>query len=196
MRKRVSAAGGLAVLIGLGLVPFQRAAAHCDTMNGPVVAAARDALRAGDVTTALKWVHKEYEPEVRAAFARTLKVRGASTDARDLADAYFFETLVRLHRAGEGAPYTGLKAAGTEVEPAVEAADAALEKGSAEELSRMVANEAAQGVRERFERAREARKSADESVAAGREYVAAYVEFLHYAEQLHAATRGHHDAGK
>jgi hypothetical protein len=107
------------ILIGLALAAARPSAAHCDTMNGPVVAAAQTALRAGDVTPVLKWVRKEHEPEVRAAFARTLKVRATGDDARQLADVYFFETLVRLHRAGEGAPYTGLKPAGSEIEPAV-----------------------------------------------------------------------------
>jgi hypothetical protein len=165
-------------------------------MNGPVVAAAQAALRAGDVTPALKWVHVEHEPEVRRAFARTLKVRAAGPEASELADTYFFETLVRLHRAGEGAPYTGIKPSDTEVEPAVEAADAALAKDSVEELARTVANDAARGVRERFERTRDTRRVAGDSIASGREYVAAYIEFIHYVEQLHAAARGHGDTGR
>jgi hypothetical protein len=85
--------------------------AHCDTLSGPVVLTAKAALEKGDVTPVLKWVKKEDEKEIREAFARTLAVRKQSTDARELADTYFFETLVRIHRAGEGAPYTGLKAA-------------------------------------------------------------------------------------
>jgi hypothetical protein len=190
MRMRVPAIGGLAVLIGVGLVASRPAEAHCDTMNGPVVAAAQAALRAGDVTPVLKWVREDYEPEVRAAFARTLKVRAAGGDARQLADTYFFETLVRLHRAGEGAPYTGLKPAGTEPDPAIAGADTALEKGSVDGLVRMIDSEVAVGIRRRFERARDARNSAGGSVAAGREYVEAYVQLMLYVEQLHAAVRG------
>jgi hypothetical protein len=157
---------------------------HCDTLGGPVVAEARRALEAGDVTPVLKWVKPAGEAEVRAAFARALVVRGLGGEARNLADAYFFETLVRLHRAGEGAPYVGLKPAG-EVEPAVALADRALESGSVDALAAALAKQASDGVRQRFERALEARKHADESVAAGREYVEAYVEFTHYAERLH-----------
>lgn len=192
MKLRFAALGGLAVLIGLAAV--RPAAAHCDTMDGPVVAAAKAALRTGDVTPVLKWVRKEHEPEIRAAFSRTLKVRTASEDARQLADTYFFETLVRVHRAGEGAPYTGLKPAGTELDPAVAAADKALEKGAVDGLARMIAAGAEAGVRRRFERALEARKSAESSVDAGREYVETYVEFMHYVERLHEALRGHGDA--
>ncbi|HOK44340.1 MAG TPA: DUF6448 family protein [Bryobacteraceae bacterium] len=192
MRLRLAALGGFTVLIGLAAA--RPAAAHCDTMDGPVVAAAKVALRTGDVPPVLKWVRKEHEPEIRAAFARTLKVRTASEDARQLADTYFFETLVRVHRAGEGAPYTGLKPAGTELDPAVAAADKALDKGAVDELARMIAAEAEAGVRRRFERALTARKSAESSVDAGREYVEAYVEFMHYVEKLHEALRGHSGA--
>ncbi len=194
MKLRFPAIGGLAVLIGIGLVAVRPAAAHCDTMNGPVVAAAQVALRAGDVTPVLKWVRKEHEPEIRAAFTRTLKVRAGGDEARQLADTYFFETLVRVHRAGEGAPYTGLKPAGTEVEPAVAGADRAIEKGSVDELARMISAEVEAGIRHRFERARETRKSADSSVAAGREYVEAYVQLMHYVERLHEALRGHEES--
>jgi hypothetical protein len=42
-------------------------------------------------------------------FTKTLAVRKQSKEAKELADMYFFETLVRIHCAGEGAPYTGLK---------------------------------------------------------------------------------------
>jgi len=110
-----------------------------------------------------------------------------------------FETLVRIHREGEGAPYSGLKPAGIAIEPAIAASDKALETGSVEALAAMVATEAERGIRERFARAAEARKHAGESVERGREYVAAYVEFMHYAERLHgdvttSVTHAEHEA--
>ena len=117
----------ITLMAGLSMV-LPSLNAHCDTINGPVVVAARQALASGDLTPALKWIPKASEPELRAAFGRTMQVRAASPAARDLADSYFFETLVRLHRAGEGEPYTGLKPA-TEVDPAVAAADRALQSG-------------------------------------------------------------------
>ena len=182
----------MTVLAG-GLLAVPRPAlAHCDTMNGPVVAAATLALKTGDVTPVLKWVKADEEPEIRAAFARTLEVRSASPAARDLADMYFFETLVRVHRAGEGVPYTGLKPADTEVGPAIKGADQALESGSVDTLIQLVTSDIAAGIRQRFTQAMEARPHADVSVEHGRAFVAAYVEYVHYVENLHLAAGALH----
>ena len=157
--------------------------AHCDTLNGPVVAAARAALQANDVTPVLKWIQPAQEAELRAVFTRTTAVRALGSEARELADRYFFETLVRLHRAGEGEPYTGIKDDG-DVDEAVEAADKALDGGEIEPLVALLTGRAADGIHGRFARARELRRRADDSIAAGRKYVAAYVELIHYVEQL------------
>lgn len=159
--------------------------AHCDTMDGPVVMAAKKALEKGEVTPVLKWVKKEDEEIIRAAFKKTLLVRSKGPEAKELADMYFFETVVRLHRAGEGEPYTGIKPAGTELEPAIVAADKALESGSVETLTKLVADDVTAGIRARFAHALAAQKHAEQSVEAGREFVAAYVEFMHYVERLH-----------
>lgn len=160
------------------------AVSHCDTLDGPVVVTARQALEKGDITPVLKWVKKEDEKEIRAQFDKTLVVRKQGKEAKELADMYFFESLVRIHRAGEGAPYTGLKAAGT-VEPSVAAADKALESGSADNLVKLVTEAAEKGIRERFAYAAETKKHADHGVEYGRKFVAAYVEFTHYVERLH-----------
>lgn len=181
--------GAIALMAGLGVVA-PSLNAHCDTMNGPVVAAARQALASGDLTPVLKWIPQAAEAEIRAAFARTLQVRAAGPAARDLADSYFFETLVRVHRAGEGEPYTGLKPA-TEVDPAIAAADQALQRGSPDALIRAMTDKIAAEIRKRFERVSRARKTADQSVEAGRQYVAAYVGLMHYLEQLDRAGTGH-----
>jgi hypothetical protein len=156
---------------------------------------AKAALEKGDLTPVLKWVKKEQEEEVRAAFAKTLAVRTLSPQAKDLADTYFFETLVRVHRAAEGAPYTGLEPADTPVSPAVSAADEALTKRSAGDLVKLLTDKVAKGVEERFEVVMEKKKHAEESVEAGREYVQAYVGFTHLAERLYddaTAPAGHH----
>jgi len=183
----------LAVTAFAGVVP---ARGHCDTLDGPVVRDARQALGAGDVTPVLKWVGPGDEAAIRDAFSKTIAVRGAGPQARDLADTWFFETLVRIHRAGEGAPYTGLRPAGSEIGPAIAGADGALEAGSADALVKLVTEEVAAGIRERFARALETKKKAGRDVEAGREFVAAYVEYVHYVERLHAdatqaAARGH-----
>lgn len=172
-----------------------RADAHCDTMNGPVVAAARVALQAGDVTPVLKWIKKESEPELVAAFRQAVAVRKGGAQARALADRYFFETVVRLHRAGEGAPYTGLKGADTRVDPFVEHADAAIDKGSLTPLANHLATSITASLRTRYERVVAAKKRANVSVEAGREYVAAYVDYVHYVEHLSTVlgSAGHGD---
>ena len=105
--------------------------AHWDTLDGPVITDARAALASGDVTPVLKWVRSEDEREIREVFEKTMAVRTLNDAVRELADRFFFETLVRVHRAGEGAPYTGLKPAGS-VDHAVMLADQALDVGSAE----------------------------------------------------------------
>ncbi len=187
-----------AALLAAGLLLPQRAFSHCDTMDGPVVLAAKAALAKKDVTPVLKWIKPDAEPEIKAAFARTLVVRAQGKEAQELADQFFFETLVRIHRAGEGAPFTGLKPAGTEVDPAIEEADKALESGSAEKVVNLVTDEAAAGIRKRFAEAREKKEHADHNVEAGREFVAAYVEYVHYVEGLHQTAQGagaHHEQG-
>jgi len=190
----------LAVTAVLALVvPANTASAHCDTLNGPVVAAARLALQKGDVTPVLKWVKAADEGEIRRAFEQTLVVRKAGPQAQELADRYFFETLVRVHRQGEGAPYTGLKP-GTDLDPAVAGADKAVEDGSADHLIQIVTGDVATGIRHRFARVVEARKHADHSVEAGREFVAAYVEYVHYVENVELVASGkasgHTESGK
>ncbi len=186
--------GAAAALLVLALPP--NVSAHCDTLDGPVVKAAREAIARKDVRPVLRWVHPEAEPEVREAFERTLRVRQAGGEAQALADRYFFETLVRVHRLGEGAPYTGLKPANS-VEPAVASADRAIETQSADALASELSNTVASGLRKRFAKVTAAATGADTSVEAGRAFVAAYVDFIHYAERIHlAATSAGEDAHK
>lgn len=165
--------------------------AHCDTLDGPVVQTARIALEKSDITPLLKWVQAKDEKEIRAAFQKTLAVRVKGAEAKELADMYFFETLVRIHRAGEGAPYTGLKP-GEAVDPAVALADKALESGSVDKLVDVLTKAMANGIRERFQQARERQKHAEDSVAEGRQYIEAYVIFTHYVEGLHGLIGGKH----
>jgi hypothetical protein len=182
--------GAIALLVtGLVLWPYA-AQAHCDTLNGPVVAAAREALARGDITPVLMWIKPDNEAEVREVFTKALAVRGKGPEAQELADKYFFETLVRIHRAGEGAPYTGLKA--EKVEPPVAAADKALETGAVDELVKMVTEKVAHGIRDRFNDTLTRKKHANESVKAGREFVESYVPFTHYVEGIYVAAEGAH----
>jgi hypothetical protein len=180
------------------MAPVKYVLAHCDTLDGPVIEAARLALEKGDVTPVLKWVPKEHEQEIRDAFSQSLAVRVKGKAARELADRFFFETLVRVHRAGEGAPYTGLKSAGT-VEPAIAAADKALQTASVDDLADKISNAVREGIDKRFKEALEKKKHEDDSVEAGRDFVAAYVEYVHFIEGIHnlvAKGAGHHHKAK
>lgn len=185
--KTTSLAAIISLVTAVSVFTAREATAHCDTLDGPVVEAARVALDKGDVTPVLKWVNKSGEKEIREAFAAALKVRGLNEDARKLADMHFFETLVRMHRAGEGVSFTGLKPAGTN-DAGFVAADKALSEGSVSELSGEMARSVQAGVRKRFATVLEKKKHAEESVEAGRAYVAAYVEYAHYVEALHTLT--------
>ena len=176
----------IAAVITLTLALPQFASAHCDTLDGPVIQDARKAIAARDVTPVLKWVGTKDEKAVKGAFDKVLAAKGKNVEA---AEHRFFTTLVKVHRAGEGAPFTGLKPAGA-VEPAVAEADRALASGSADALVKLVTDDVAAGIRKRFEHAAETYRHKDESVAQGREFVKAYVEFTHYVERLHMDATG------
>jgi hypothetical protein len=179
----------IAILIGMSLATAAVVWAHCDTMNGPVVTTGQKSLESGNLTPTLKWLKPQHEAELRTAFAQAIAARKQGDAAKQVADRYFLETLVRLHRAGEAQPFTGLKGAGEGVTPAVTAADKALEDGQIDAVVKMLTDEVAKGARERFERARQARAHADENVNAGREFVASYVEFVHYVERIEAVAK-------
>lgn len=182
----------LAALLVLlfGLATPRLAAAHCDSLEGPVVIAARAALASGEITPVLRWVPVPAEAEVRSVFARVLAVRATGEAARELADQFFFETLVRLHREGEGFAYTGLLPAGTPIAPAIRAGEAALASGDTGPLVAHFSAALTDGLRERLAEARKAAEHADHNVDAGRHFVAAYVTWMHYLEGLEAATSG------
>ncbi|HEX6052788.1 MAG TPA: DUF6448 family protein [Gemmatimonadaceae bacterium] len=191
------AAAVLGMALGITILGARPALAHCDTMDGPVVTAARKALERGTVNDVLIWVHSQDEAEIRRAFQHALSVRKLGPEARELADRYFFETLVRVHRAGEGEPYTGLKPAGTDPGPVVPVADRALANGSVAELEALVTGAVRHGLHERFAAAIEAKKRlVPGDVTAGRAFVAAYVPLLHYAERVHTtASEAGHETG-
>lgn len=188
------------VVLGLLVLMPSRTLGHCDGMDGPVVKAAQNALETGNVNLVLIWVQKINEAEVRTAFEQTITVRKLSPEARALADRYFFETVVRLHRAGEGAPYTGLKPAGRDLGPAIPAADKALETGAVEPLLKLLSDSVQGGASEHFKHAIERKHFDMNNVEAGREYVKAYVEFVHYIERLYEAAKnpahGHYPEGE
>jgi len=167
------------------------ASAHCDSLDGPVVNEARTALEKGDVAPVLKWVRAEQEATVQEAFKQARSVRQLNPEARALADRYFFETVVRVHREGEGASYTGLKPAGM-IDPPIVKADQALAGGSVDKLADAISAHVGQALRERFAHALAAKKQAEASVDAGREFVEAYVQYVHFVEGIVGLVHGEH----
>ncbi len=178
----------LAVALLASVAVSAPAFAHCDSMKGPVVTAAAAALEAGDPTLVLHWVRAADEATIRSAFQHALAVRALGPEAKALADRYFFETLVRIHRAGEGAPYTGL--VDTEPEPIIAATDSALKLGTSDELERLLVARVRAGLAERFAAARAAKGFRPGDIAAGRKFVAAYVPLTHWVEGVFTAAEG------
>lgn len=178
-----------AAALGMSLIFASPASAHCDGLDGPVVAAARHALERNDLNRVLIWVQPGDEADIRAAFNHTIMVRRLGPEARELADRYFFETLVRVHRAGEGAPYTGLQPTGRDVGAAIRLADLAIASGTDRDVTRFINDQVLHGIRDRFRNLQSKRSFDPADVAAGRAYVASYVSFIHYVEALDAAVR-------
>src|SRR5512139_1302753 len=176
----VAAAAIILVLSAAG-----SALAHCDTLDGPVITDARQALEKGDVKRVLPWVAADKEKEIRQAFDLASAVRGKGPKEKELADRYFYETVVRVHREGEGAPYTGLKPAGMDLGPAIPAADKALETGDPRPLLSLINGKVHDGIHKYYTEARERKAHAKESVEAGRAYVQAYVPYVHFVERLY-----------
>ena len=176
----------LVIVIAIALMlPVSTALAHCDWINGPVVADARTALAKGDVTPVLRWIPAADEAGIRDAFQRTLAARSASDQTRDVADQWFFETVVRIHRASEGEPFTGLKGADYQPDAGIEIADHAIEANSLAEVEATLTTAIRSELRKRFSEVIEAKKHANESVEAGRHFVHAYAEFVHYDDEVH-----------
>jgi hypothetical protein len=186
--------GLLTLALALAVVSLfvaRPAYAHCDTMDGPVVKAAQRALESKELEPLLIWVREQDEAEIRHAFEHTLQVRALGKSAAELADRFFYETVVRIHREGEGEPYTGLKPAGTDLGHAVPAADRALVSGSSAELRQVLVAALDARLDEYFAAVMAKRDFAPNNVVAGREYVEAYVQFLHLVEELEAILAGH-----
>lgn len=171
---------------------------HCDSLDGPVVTAARQALAARDVNLVLPFVHDEAESEVREAFALALAAREGDSAAREVADRYFFETVVRLHRLGEGAAFGGLKPAGLDVGPVIPLAEAAIAGDDPSELVDFLADALRAEVLKRFEVLRTARSGATDGVAAARRLVDASLGLEvwahHVYQALGAPAHEHHPA--
>lgn len=167
------------------------ASAHCDTEDGPAVTDGHRALDTGNVNYALKWVSADREDEVRAVFDKAVRVRALGGEAAELADRLFLETLVRIHRAGEGEGFTGIEPAGTALPPVVVAADRAIADGSIEPLRGLIDPDRWPELDRRFERAMTRKEFDVDDLDAARDYIEAYVLFFKYAEGEDGHGHGH-----
>ena len=183
-------------LAALTFLFINTASAHCDSMEGPVVKAAQKALETGHINYVLIWVQAEDESEIQKLFEKVLNVRKINDATKELADMYFFETVVRIHRMGEGEPYTGLKPVGYHPAEGIEAADIAIEKNSVENILPHLDQKYHSKVKELFDDLQSKKNYNVNNLKAGKEYVKAYVHFIHYVEGLFSGedkpTEEHH----
>jgi len=156
--------------------------AHCDTMDGPLIADARKALSQNNVNYVLKWVSAANESEIRDAFNLVIKVNELSPETKELSEKYFFDTLVRIHRAGEGVPFTGVKPSGTPIDENVLAADKSIEIGNLSPLTGKISKDDIPELTKRFDKVMSLKNFDVNNVEAGREYIEAYVQFFKFAE--------------
>lgn len=173
---------GVVAAVGIMLIAPLSASAHCDTMDGPTVKDGRRAMETNNINYAMKWVQPKYEKEISQVFELSMKVKDLNSDAKELAEKYFFENLVMMHRAGENAPFTGLKAAGTPIGEKLLAADRSIEVGNLSPLKNMIEKEKMPELKERFEKVMALKNFDVNNLEAGREYIEAYVKFFKFAE--------------
>lgn len=168
------------------------AGAHCDTMDGPTAADGKKALESNNINFALKWILPKYEDELRTIFEKSIKVRVLSPEAMELADLYFLENLVRIHRAGEGEPFEGLKPSGTPIDEKVAAADKSVEVGNLSPLEGLISSEEMHELQDKFQKVMALRDYDINDIQAGRAYIEAYVNFFKTAEgEEHEQTHAH-----
>lgn len=191
------------IIVALIVIMFSplMAGAHCDTIDGPTAADGKKALESNNINYALKWILPQYEDELRTIFEKSIKVRTLSLEAKELADLYFLESLVRIHRGGEGEHFEGLKPSGTPIDEKVAAADKSVEVGNLSPLEGLISSEELPELQERFDKVMALKNYDINDVHAGREYIEAYVGFFKAAEdeeheQSHAHHHGHsHEHG-
>ncbi|MBZ0180128.1 MAG: DUF6448 family protein [Melioribacteraceae bacterium] len=167
------------------LLSFSSSHAHCDSVNGPVVMAAKKTLETGNLNYVFIWINPEDEKEITDLYEKIMKVRDLNGDVRVLVDTYFYETVVRVHRMSEGVGYTGLKFEDFDPSEGIKAADKAIEMNSVDELLVHLSDEVqTERVKHSFTDLQTKRNFDIDDVNAGREYVAAYVHFIHFVEEL------------
>ncbi|MEJ2249317.1 MAG: DUF6448 family protein [Candidatus Lokiarchaeota archaeon] len=158
---------------------------HCDTMDGPVVTAAKMALKAKNVKLILPWVPEEAEQELTEAFKKTLSLRKKDSESSELIDRWFFETAVRLHRAGEGMGFTGLKPAGLDWGPVIPEADKAVDRGNPDKVIDFLKDTIEKELRSRFNKVMNTKNYDKNNIKDAREYVHRYLQFVLFSHHLY-----------
>jgi len=171
------------------LISIQPASAHCDSYDGPVLIDAARALETNNVDLVLKWINTDMEAEVVPLFHKTYSLKNGDREVYEIVKKHFYETLVRLHREMEGAPFTGLKAAGTTA-PITVMSDKALQTGDFDSLLKALNKHVNAQLQEKYEKVAALYKVKDNSVEEGRQYVAAYVDYTHSVEAVHDILAG------
>lgn len=175
------------ILIIFGIILFTNipSLAHCDGIDGPVVKAAQKSLEENNINYVLAWIKPDFEKQVLDAFDKVMSIRNQNELTKEVADYFFYETVVRLHREGEGESYTGLKPAGRELSPAILLADESVESGGFQKLKHLIIESVSTSFDEKSDLLLQKKNFNTDNVEAGREFVESYVNFIHFAEKMY-----------
>lgn len=194
MNKIKRSFGKAALLLGAMILVFTVPTfAHCDSYDGPVIQDAMKALDKENVSFVMKWVEEEHEAEITNLFNKTVNLKNGDAEIYSIVEKHFLETLVRYHRETEGAPFTGLKPAGSTA-PIVKMADNSIQDRDVKSLLTNLDNHIREVITEKYKKVATLREVKDNSIAEGRAYVAAYVDYTHTLEAIEAvmAHGSHH----
>lgn len=166
--------------------------AHCDTMDGPLVADIKKSLKSKNIIPVLKWIKKSDEEEIKNMFKKVLCFSQENSELKEILNLYFIETVVRVHRSGEGAPYNGIKPAGFPIDPIIKKGDLSITSGKIDDLAELLSKEIKIKIKNKFEKAWELKSNADLDVEIGRKYTEAYADYIHFIESLHKLIEDSH----
>jgi hypothetical protein len=134
----------------------------------------------------------QQEQEIVYLFNKTNSLKSGDKEVYDIVKKHFFETLVRLHRETEGAPYTGLKPAG-QTKKIIQLSDQTIVDNNIDDLLIKLNKHIEKVIREKYKKVAVLSRTKNISIENGREYVSAYVDYTHTLEALHDILE--HDSG-
>ncbi len=109
----------------------------------------------------------------------------AGKDAKEVADDWFFENTIRLHRAEKEHRTPGMKPAGLSEGPVVPRAEKAIETGDPKESIGFILKTVEDDLTHRFHHVMEKKKYDVNDVAAGREFIEAFIGWVVYSHHLY-----------